>query len=127
VTSARAFLKHATEHYDLVIDDLFTNIMSIPVEAVTREFLLSAKYVLKPGGILIINIVSSPRLSDAFSVRMYNTIASVFPIFRQQVVEGFNGWSDDGYRNTLYIYYDSPLVQDKTIYTDDKNTYSLDH
>jgi Spermine/spermidine synthase domain len=127
VTSARAFLKHATEHYDLVIDDLFTNIMSIPVEAVTREFLLSAKNVLKPGGILIINIVSSPRLSDAFSVRMYNTIASVFPVFRQQVVEGFDGWSDDGYRNTLYIYYDGPLMQDKTIYTDDKNTYSLDH
>jgi hypothetical protein len=127
VTSARAFLKHATAHYDLVIDDLFTNIMSIPVEAVTREFLLSAKNVLKPGGVLIINIISSPRLSDAFSVRMYNTIASVFPVFRQQVVEGFDGWSDDGYRNTLYIYYDSPLMQDRTIYTDDKNTYSLDH
>jgi hypothetical protein len=127
VTSARAFLKHATQRYDLVIDDLFTNIMSIPVEAVTREFLLSAKNVLKPGGILIINNVSSPTLSDAFSVRMYNTIASVFPVFRQQVVEGFDGWSKDGYRNTLCIYYDSPLMRDKTIYTDDKNTYSLDH
>jgi hypothetical protein len=127
VTSARAFLKAANTRYDLVIDDLFTNIMSIPVEAVTREFLLSAKKVLKPEGILIINIVSSPRLSDRFSVRMYNTIASVFPVFRQQVVENFDGWSDDGYRNTLYIYYDNPLMQDKTVYTDDKNTYSLDH
>ncbi len=127
VTSARAFLKSSPNRYDLVVDDLFTNIMSIPVEAVTREFLLSAKNVLKPSGILIINITSSPRLSDTFSVRMYNTVASVFPVFRQQVMDTFNGWSDTAYRNTLYIYYDSPLMQDKTIYTDDKNTYSLDH
>jgi Spermine/spermidine synthase domain len=130
VTSARAFLKRTSARYDLVVDDLFTNIVSIPAEAVTREFLFSAKRALKPGGILVMNVVSSPALSDAFSVRIYNTVASVFPVFRQQIItgRGFNGWSTgNAYANTLYIYYDNAWVTDKAVYTDDKNTYSLDH
>jgi spermidine synthase len=127
-TSARAFLHSTARKYDLVLVDLYSNSQSIPMESITREFLLDLKRVLKPRSIVIANIISRPDFSDKFSVRYYNTFASVFPIFDRQLIEAFNPWSSDTREiNTLYIYYNNAFVQDNTLYTDDKNTYSFDH
>ena len=101
--------------------------MSIPMECVTREFLLDTKKLLKENGILVVNVVANPMFGDKFSVRYNNTFASVFPVFSRQVIQpihGDNSWTS--FRNMLYIYYNNELVDDNTVYTDDKNTYSID-
>ena len=127
-TSARAFIRRAPPIYDLVVIDVYSNIMSIPMETITREFLLDVKRVLKPGGIVVANVISSPNYADKFSVRYYHTFASVFPVFERHTIGKFDAWSEKvPYANTLYIYYNNPMMQDTDIYTDDKNTYSFDH
>ncbi len=126
-SSARAFLKRDTSTYDIIFIDVFTNVMSIPFEASTKEFLEDTKSRLKKGGIVMANIISSPNFADKFSVRYYNTFQSVFPVFDRHVIGTFNGFSHNApYENTLYFYYDTPFANDRTIYTDNKSTYSLD-
>jgi hypothetical protein len=128
--SARAFLRNHDKKYDLILIDVYTNIISMPMETTTREFLLDVKKVLKPNGVLISNVICHPTFQDKFTVRYTNTFASVFPTYSRQIIYDFTPWySGNGKAwkaNVLYIYFDTPFTDDRTIYTDDKNTYSLD-
>ncbi len=126
--SARAFLHHASKKYDLIVVDTYTHIVSVPMETTTREFLLEVKHHLNKNGIVVVNQIMSPDFNNRFSVRYNNVFASVFPVYTRQVLEDFNPWLSrkDMPLNVLYIYYDRPNIHDKTVYTDNKNTYSLD-
>lgn len=121
--SARAFVHRDAGQYDLIVIDTYSNKIAVPMECTTREFLLDVKKRLKPGGSVVINMIASADFSDRFAVRYDNTFASVFPAYTRQVIGG-NVFSHTV--NALYIYRDNPLVNDAGIYTDDKNTYSLD-
>lgn len=126
-SSARAFLKREKSTYDIIFIDVFTNVISIPFETTTKEFLEDAKARLNKGGIVLANIISSPNFSDKFTVRYYNTFRSVFPVFDRHVIGEFNSFDgNEPYTNTLYFYYDTEFANDDTVYTDNKNTYSLD-
>jgi hypothetical protein len=126
-SSARAYLQRDANLYDVIFIDVFTNVISIPFEATTHEFLLAVKKRLRSGGVVAVNIISKPTFADRFTVRYNNTFRSVFPVFDRYVVGGFNAFSDTNTdSNTLYFYYDTPFAKDSTIYTDDKSTYSLD-
>lgn len=132
--SARAFVRGHDKRYDLILVDAYTNVISLPMEVTTREFMLDTKKLLKDRGILIANAIMSPTFQDKFSVRYHNTFASVFPLFTRQIVSTYDPWTpSDDYvtmrkqaRNVLYVYYNVPLMDDKVVYTDDKNSYSLD-
>ncbi|MDP9127871.1 MAG: fused MFS/spermidine synthase [Pseudomonadota bacterium] len=131
--SAREFVHSTKAKYDLIIVDTFTNVYSIPLECTTREFLLDTKARLKPNGIIIVNVISTPTFTDKFTVRYNHTFASVFPTYTRQIIGDFNPW-DSGKtdvlptdnRNLLYIYFNNRLAEDNVVYTDDKNTYSMD-
>jgi len=125
--SARAFVHSDTKQYDFILLDAFTNIYSIPMECTTREFLLDVKKLLKPDGIVVANVIMDPRFGDAFSVRYDNTFASVFPSYSRQIIGTYAAWPGKiSSNNVLYIYFHHGLADDNTVYTDDKNTYSLD-
>ncbi len=133
-SSARAFLKRNTTRYDLIVIDVYTNVVSIPMECTSQEFLAEVKRHLAPGGAVVANIVGSPTFADRFTIRYTNTFASVFPKFSRQLINDFNPWVDEKPSvysrnqliNMLYIYTDRPGLEDATVYTDDQNTYSLD-
>lgn len=130
-SSARAFVHNNKDSYDLIIIDVFTNRISIPMECTTREFLLDVKKLIRKNGIIVANVIGSPTFSDSFSTRYHNTFASVFPIFSRQIMDTKSLWSqktdrEDGIKNTIYMYFNNEYSDDKTIYTDDKNTYSID-
>jgi len=131
-SSARAFLHNDGRKYDLVVVDVYSNLRSIPMECITREFLLDIKNILKENAIVVVNVISSPSFADKFTVRYYNTFASVFPVFTRQIVQLHNdadllkknnNMTD---RNILYIYNNSKYIYDNSIYTDNKNSYSID-
>lgn len=127
--SARAFLTRDDNSYDFIILDAYTNIRTVPMEVVTREFLLETKNHLNKGGVLISNVISSPAFQDKFTVRYNNTFRSVFPYFTVQVVHDMNPWQEGkmGYDNILYVYHHRPeFHEDKSIYTDNLNSYSID-
>jgi len=123
-SSARAFVHSSSKKYDLVILDVYTNMMSIPMECVTQEFLRDVRAMLKDQGIVVANIIASPIFSDKFSVRYDHTFASVFPAHTRQVIGDFAPSAKN--QNILYIFFNNAFTSDNTIYTDDKNTYSLD-
>lgn len=130
--SARAFVRGDKQTYDVIVLDLFSNVVSIPMESVTQDFLMDVKKRLKPGGALAANIVASPTFTDRFSQRYNNTFASVFPSYTRQIIGDFSAWPDQKSHqvkignNILYMYFNHPFAGDTTVYTDDKNTYSLD-
>ncbi len=125
--SARAFLYRDQQKYDVILVDVFTNVISIPFETTTREFLLQVKARLNPRGVVVVNVISKPNYTDRFTVRYHNTFRSVFPVFSRQVIGDFNAFSGQSPDlNTLYMYFDMPYAADDTVYTDDKSTYSLD-
>lgn len=131
--SARAFLKGHTGRYDLILLDAYTNMISLPMEATTREFLRDVKKVLKPGGAVVANVISSPDFRDRFTLRYDNTFRAVFPHASRQIIGDFNPWDEKpgsangrGVNNVLYLYFDRPGLDDATVYSDDRNTYSLD-
>lgn len=127
-SSARAYVHNTDKKYDLIFIDAFTNRESIPMECITRNFLLDVKSRLKENGIVIVNVIASANFGDTFSVRYDNTFSSVFPVHSRQIIQLFNGWEDDDVTetNVMYIYYNKHLAQDRTVYTDDRNTYSFD-
>lgn len=127
--SARAFLTRNEKKYDFILLDAYTNIRSIPMEAITREFFLECKKALKEKGILVSNVISSPAFEDKFTVRYNNTFRSVFPYFAIQHSQKINPWRNKpvAENNMLYIYHHRPqYYDDNGIYTDDKNSYSID-
>lgn len=127
VASARAFLNGHKEKYDLIFIDVYSNDLAVPMEVTTREFLSDVKRVLKPGGIVLSNVIETADFRDLFTVRYDNTFASVFPGFSRQIIGEFNPWSSRHKpHNVIYVYFDRKHIDDDTVYTDDLNTYSLD-
>ena len=125
--SARAFVRSDTGAYDLIVLDAYTNVISLPMECTTREFLEDVKARLKPGGIVIANVIGSPVFADRFTVRYDNTFAAVFPVFSRVTMDPYDPWAEKPRDlNNLYIYTHRQGVDDAGIYTDDRNTYSLD-
>lgn len=127
--SAREFVRRDNTLYDLIVLDVYTNVISIPMETITRDFLVDIKKRLKPGGAVAANIIMNPSFRDKFSVRYNNTFASVFPTFTRQIIGQMDSWGSHGAKqvnNVIYLYFNHDLVEDRTVYTDDKNTYSLD-
>jgi len=127
--SARAFLEQDNNQYDLIVIDTYTHVISVPMETVTREFLQAVKDHLKQGGAVVVNMIATADFRDKFSVRYDNTFASVFPSFSRQIIDDYDPWLKDEDANmgaSLYIYFNRPLLDDQNIYTDDRNTYSID-
>lgn len=124
--AARNFVYTDKDSYDLIVLDAYTNLHSLPMECITQEFFEDVKTRLKPGGIVIANGITTPHMTESFSARYTNTFASVFPGYTRQVIGDFNPWATNAqqYLNALYIYYNRP--EDRTVYTDDLNTYSFD-
>jgi spermidine synthase len=81
IGDGRAFLEHASEHYDIIILDL-TDPMEPSKYVYTREFYELCRDRLNPGGILSLHNDSPFFYPEAFNV-ITKTVKSVFPHQRQ--------------------------------------------
>ena len=124
--SARAFLKQTEKKYDFIFIDAYSHILSLPYECTTQEFYQSVKNHLNDNGLVVANIVGLSDFQDKFSSRINNTFASVFWPFSREVLRKNNIEKKSDYANVIFIYHDRKDVYDDVVYTDDKNSYSLD-
>lgn len=123
---ARAFLSSAKEKYDLIFLDAFSNIYNVPSYLLTVEFFQQVNSHLADGGVLLFNCITSPNFKSRYSVKVDNTMKQVFPNISRQIIGDFDGWSAEAKDiNIIYIYFKNNTSS--AIYTDDKNTYFLDH
>ena len=134
VQPARSYLRSSSQEFDLIFVDVF-NGRIVPAHLVTYEFFKSLKKRLKPGGAVVMNIVTSPSFRTEFSRNVYATFSDVFwP--NSRVILGFydsmigRGIEDenpqDQISNVLHVYFDTKSHDDFRIYTDSKNRAYLD-
>lgn len=125
VQDANQFLKEDEQHYDLIIVDAYSFLTTIPQDLITKEFFERVKSRLKLEGVVLMNIISNPNFSNAFSRSIDNTLRQVFAHnLQRQVIGSYNGWAKDEKRNVVYVYYNYPNLG--KIYTHNKNGYFYD-
>jgi predicted membrane-bound spermidine synthase len=124
VMPARAFLRHTSKQYDLIVLDAYSNVISIPPQLITQEFFRSVKRALSPQGVMVFNAIVSPNFRDRYSIKLDNTLRSVFPNLNRQIIRAYDPWKKTSEHNVIYSYFNHRQVSG--MYTDDHNTYFLD-
>jgi spermidine synthase len=89
----RRFVQEATDKYDLVFLDAY-NSDTIPFHLATREFYDEIKAHLKPGGVVVSNIIGTLRgPQSGFFRSIYRTLSEVFPtIYVVPTYDQSSGW-----------------------------------
>lgn len=118
---ARVFVKDKKSMYDVIISDVYKSRIIIPTYLLTREHLFNVYRALKPNGFVLFNLIASPLLKDAYSKRIDNTINSVFTSCMKIPMNYV-----DEYTNIIYVCSKNKRERDKTIYTDNLNSATLD-
>jgi hypothetical protein len=75
---ARHFVVTTDRRFDAVVVDVYSNRLSIPGHLVTREFWLATAKVLKPGGVMLANLVLDSRLESTYARNLLATVDSVY-------------------------------------------------
>lgn len=119
-TDARKFLRNNQVKYPLIISDLYGSKTSIPGHLVTKEYFDLVAANLADNGTVIFNIILNPMLQDLYSEKLDNTIRMVFNKCMTMPIEYVNKAT-----NVLYICNNNNYTN-AGIYTDDKNSASLD-
>jgi SAM-dependent methyltransferase len=82
IDDGRHFLNRCKKKYDVVVLDAFLGDSS-PSHLFTQEAFASIRNVLKPGGVLVINVFASLEQGrDFFAASLHKTIRKVFPAVR---------------------------------------------
>lgn len=125
VQDANQFLKENEEKYDLVVLDAYSFLTTIPQDLITKEFFERVKSRVNEQGIVLMNIISSPSLTNDFSRHINSTLRVVFgDNLQRQVIGDFDGWAVAQKNNVVYVYYN--VNKDQQIYTSNKNAYFYD-
>jgi len=86
----RMFLQNTDRNYDVVMLDAY-NSLFIPHHLTTLEFFTELSGCLKPGGVIILNVVSSLEGDcSIFFKSLLNTTTQVFPEWRLFLAESVN-------------------------------------
>ena len=122
-SSARSFLNNTKRNYDIIIIDVYSNESVLPFQLLTIEFFKQIKSLLKDNAIAVLNIIANPNYSDNYSIRIDNTLRTVFPNITRQIVGNYS-FQTPRRTNLLYIY--NHINYNSKIYTDDLNSSYLD-
>lgn len=118
---ARLYVKEHPGRYDVIVADTFSNVYTIPSQLLTLQYFRDLKMALKPNGIALINIISSPFLNTVYAKRVDNTIRAAFG---SCTVTPLSFKSSQA--NMIYVCQNNKEASDKMIYTDDMNRSSMD-
>jgi len=111
VEDGRIFVKRAKKQYDMVFLDAYQN-DSIPFHLTTLEFLREVKAKLRPGGVVVANILAQDinRFFDAMIVTYRKAFAHVY-IFKWKFAD-----------NYIFVATESSLLRDRKAVSDRART-----
>lgn len=126
VQDASQFLKNTPEKYDIILLDVYSNSYQVPESLITAEFLQRIRARVADGGVVLMNMVTSPIFDDAYTRVFDNTFHAVFPHnTSRQVMGPINPWvSPSAPSNVIYVYYNRE--NDNRIYTINKTPVIYD-
>lgn len=75
---ARRFVVETAHRYDAVVVDVYSARTSIPGHLVTREFWRDTRHALKPGGVMLANLILDGKLAGSYARNLLATIESAY-------------------------------------------------
>jgi spermidine synthase len=78
VGDARRYVVDTTNRYDAVVVDVYSALTSIPGHLVTREFWRDTRRAIKPGGVLLVNLLLDGKLASPYARNLLATIESAY-------------------------------------------------
>jgi predicted membrane-bound spermidine synthase len=78
VADARRYVVETQQRYDAIVVDVYSARTSIPGHLVTREFWADTRRALKPGGVMLANLILDGRLASPYARNLLATIESAY-------------------------------------------------
>lgn len=118
---ARRFVTTTERRFDAVVVDVYSALTAIPAHLVTREFWQATQQVLKPGGILLANLILDGQLASPYA---RNLLASIEAAYGRCSVEVLNKAAPVS--NVLVSCFPKTDGAVPSIYVDERNRADLD-
>ena len=118
---ARRFVATSERRFDAVVVDVYSSHTSIPSHLVTREFWASTRRVLKPDGVLLVNLILDGKLETPYARNLLATIDNVFGRCAVDVLHKAKTLA-----NVEVSCFASSHPTETGIYVDEKNRADLD-
>ncbi|MCM2288073.1 MAG: fused MFS/spermidine synthase [Sulfuritalea sp.] len=77
-TDARRFVIETARRFDAIVVDVYSARTSIPGHLVTREFWRDTRRALKPGGVMLANLILDGKLTSPYARNLLATIESAY-------------------------------------------------
>lgn len=120
-TDARRFVATTTKRYDALVVDVYSARTSIPGHLVTREFWTDTRRALKPGGVMLANLILDGQLASPYA---RNLLATMENAYGRCAVEVLNKAAT---RSNVIVTCFAVVPQEPTrIYTDERNHADID-
>jgi len=120
-TDARRFVIETAQRYDAVVVDVYSTRTSIPGHLVTREFWRGTRHALKPGGVMLANLLLDGQLSGTYARNLLATIESAYGRCAVEVLTKSAGLS-----NVIVTCFAGAGGEAARIYVDERNLADLD-
>lgn len=118
---ARRFVASSERRFDAVVVDVFSSHTSIPGHLVTREFWADTRRVLRPDGVLLVNLILDGKLETPYARNLLTTIDSIFGRCAVEVLH-----KGKPLANVELTCFASSQPGTNSIYRDEKNRADLD-
>ncbi|MDF1795108.1 MAG: fused MFS/spermidine synthase [Coxiellaceae bacterium] len=119
---ARSYINNNDNQYDAIILDTYRSLTSIPSYLLTIKFFQDINKHLAKHGVALINVIANPMLNDSFSKQVDNTIRTAFSSC-MSIPNSYH----NSFTNIIYACQKNKLTRDHSIYSDNKNTSSIDY
>lgn len=118
---ARHFVHTSKNKFDAIIVDAYSNLRSIPSYLLSYEFFHEMQTILQKNGVIILNVIARPTLSDLYSKRIDNTIRLALKNCTSTPAHYSNQPA-----NIIYVCHANAVNDDTKIYSDNLNTATTD-
>jgi predicted membrane-bound spermidine synthase len=120
-TDARRFVIDTTRRFDAIVVDVYSARTSIPGHLVTREFWRDTRHALKPGGVMLANLILDGHLASPYARNLLATIESAYGRCAVEVLAKSASIS-----NVIVTCFASDHGEAIRIYVDERNLADLD-
>ena len=117
---ARRFVVETAHRYDAVVVDVYSARTSIPGHLVTREFWRDTRHALKPGGVMLANLILDGKLAGSYARNLLATIESAYGRCAVEVL------SKAAPRSNVIVACFAGEIDAARIYADERNLADVD-
>ncbi|MRR51359.1 MAG: methyltransferase domain-containing protein [Rhodocyclaceae bacterium] len=121
VADARRYVVETERRFDAIVVDVYSARTSIPGHLVTREFWRDSRRALKPGGIMLANLILDGQLASPYARNLLATIESAYgrcavePLHRSQAIS-----------NVIVSCGNQGATEPARVYADERNLADMD-